>query len=198
MKKDNTYLVWFLMKNEKFDELVELFARLPGVGKKSAQKYAYFVALGDPFLGRALAASIEDAIRFLRHCERCGAISEHELCDICSDSARDKKLLCVVESAKDIITIESSHSYEGLYFVLSSTNDISKLKNAVAQNGTKELIFALTPGLNSDAIMLYVENELGEFNLNFTKIAQGIPTGVSLENVDTLSLSKALKDRNSV
>ena len=76
------------MKSEKFDELVACFSRLPGVGKKSAQKYAYFVALGDPFLGRNLASSIEEAIRFLRHCQRCGAISEHELCDICADSSR--------------------------------------------------------------------------------------------------------------
>lgn len=186
------------MKSEKFDELVACFSRLPGVGKKSAQKYAYFVTLGDPFLGRNLASSIEEAIRFLRHCQRCGAISEHELCDICADSSRECELLCVVESPKDIITIENSHSYNGLYFVLTSVDELAGLKAAITQNATKELIFALTPGINADAIMLYIENELSAFGLKFTKIAQGIPTGVSLENVDTLSLSKALKDRNGI
>lgn len=186
------------MKNEKFDELVACFARLPGVGKKSAQKYAYFVALGDPFLGRNLAANIEEAIRFLRHCQRCGAISENELCDICTDSSRDSDLLCVVESPKDIITIENSHAYNGLYFVLSNIDELINLKNAIAQNSTKELIFALTPGINADAIMLYIENELSFLGIKFSKIAQGIPTGVSLENVDILSLSKALKDRNGI
>lgn len=186
------------MKLDRFDELVSSFARLPGVGKKSAQKYAYFVALGDPFFGQNLAHQIEEATRFLKHCSRCGFIAEHELCDICSDEMRNNELLCVVESPKDIITIENSHSFDGFYFVLSDTDDLFKLKNAIKTNGTKELIFALTPSLASDAIMILVENELKDFELKFTKIAQGIPTGVSLENIDVLSLSKALKDRNKV
>ncbi len=190
--------MWFSMKLDRFDELVSSFARLPGVGKKSAQKYAYFVALGDPFFGQNLAHQIEEAVRFLKHCTRCGFIAEHELCDICADELRNTELLCVVESAKDIITIENSHSYDGLYFVLNDTDDLFKLRNAIKANGTKELIFALTPSLASDSIMLLVENELEDLGLKFTKIAQGVPTGVSLENIDILSLSKALKDRNKV
>ena len=82
--------------------------------------------------------------------------------------------------------------------MLTSVDELAGLKAAITQNATKELIFALTPGINADAIMLYIENELSAFGLKFTKIAQGIPTGVSLENVDTLSLSKALKDRNGI
>lgn len=186
------------MNLERFDELVASFARLPGVGKKSAQKYAYFVALGDPFFGQNLAHQIEEAVRFLRHCSKCGFIAEDELCEICSDEMRNAELLCVVESPKDIITIESSHSYDGLYFVLSNTDELYKLRSVIKENGTKELIFALTPSLASDGIMLLVENELQDLELKFTKIAQGVPTGVSLENIDILSLSKALKDRNNI
>lgn len=186
------------MKIDKFDELVASFSRLPGVGKKSAQKYAYFVALGDPFFGQNLAHQIEEAVRFLKHCSRCGFIAEGELCEICSDSMRNTDLLCVVESPKDVITIENSHSYDGLYFVLENTDDLYALKNAIKINNSKELIFALTPSLASDAIMLLVENELSDFQIKFTKIAQGVPTGVSLENIDLLSLSKALKDRNNI
>lgn len=186
------------MALERFEQLVASFARLPGVGKKSAQKYAYFVSLGDPFFGQNLAQQIEEAVRFLRRCSKCGFICEHELCDICSDELRNADLLCVVESAKDILTIESSHSYDGLYFVLDSTDEIYKLRNTIKQNNSKELIFALTPSLASDAVMLLVENELKDLELKFTKIAQGVPTGVSLENIDLLSLSKALKDRNNI
>ena len=188
------------MSISRFEELVASFARLPGVGKKSAQKYAYFVALGDPFFGQNLAHQIEEAVRFLRSCERCGFIAEGEICEICADELRNHDLLCVVESAKDIITIENSRSYDGLYFVLKSTDELFNLQRAIAQNGSKELIFALTPGLASDAVMLLVENELSAKlpELKFSKIAQGVPTGVSLENIDLLSLSKALKDRNNI
>ena len=188
------------MSISRFEELVASFARLPGVGKKSAQKYAYFVALGDPFFGQNLAHQIEEAVRFLRSCERCGFIAEGEICEICADELRNHDLLCVVESAKDIITIENSRSYDGLYFVLKSTDELSNLQRAIEQNGSKELIFALTPGLASDAVMLLVENELSAKlpQLKFSKIAQGLPTAVSLENIDLLSLSKALQDTNNI
>ena len=188
------------MSISRFEELVASFARLPGVGKKSAQKYAYFVALGDPFFGQNLAHQIEEAVRFLHSCERCGFIAEGEICEICADELRNHDLLCVVESAKDIITIENSRSYDGLYFVLKSTDELFNLQRAIEQNGSKELIFALTPGPASDAVMLLVENELSAKlpELKFSKIAQGVPTGVSLENIDLLSLSKALKDRNNI
>lgn len=171
---------------------------MPGVGKKSAQKYAYHVALKDSFLGLNLAQCIEDAVRFLRHCSMCGAISENEICDICSSTDRDKQSLCIVESPKDIITIEQSNSFNGIYFVFDDANKIEKLKIQIVSNGVQEIIFALTPSINSDATMLYIEDKLDGLNLNFTKIAQGIPTGVSLENVDMLSLIKAIKDRRTI
>lgn len=183
---------------EKFNELVSCFEKLPGIGKKSAQKYAYHVALSDSFLGLKMAHCIENAVQFLRHCQNCGGIAEDEICEICADTDRNKELLCVVESPKDILTIENSGSYDGNYFVFDNANKLDKLRQIIVHNRVKELIFAFTPGINSDGIMLFIENELSNFDLNFTKIAQGVPTGVSLENVDLLSLAKAIKDRNKL
>lgn len=180
---------------DKFDDLVECFEKLPGVGKKSAIRYAYFVSLNNSFFGLKLAHSIENAVSGLRKCEICGGISENEICEICADDDRQNGLLCIVESPKDLLVIEQSGSYEGKYFVLEDAKNIDKLINAINRNGTKEVIFALTPGINSDAIMLYIEDKLKNMGLKFSKIAQGIPTGVSLENVDMLSLIKALSGR---
>lgn len=187
------------MKLDKFDELVASFQKLPGVGKKSALRFAYFIVLQDYFAGINLAHNIENAISFLKQCSKCGALCEDELCNICTDELRDREKLCLVESPKDIALIEESGGYDGYYFVLSDPKEnITKLKKILAENETKELIFALTPSLASDAISLYVEEELRDFELNYTKIAQGVPTGVSLENIDTLSLLKAIKDRTKI
>ena len=182
---------------EKFNELVAAFERLPGVGKKSAQRYAYHVCLKDSFGGLKLAQSIEDAVRFTGKCQICGGLSEDEICDICSDESRDSEVILLVESPKDILVFEQNGIYNGLYFVLDEIDEdaIERLRSAIKQNGPKEVVFAFTPGLNSDALMLYVEDKLGMSEISFSKIAQGVPTGVNLENVDMLSLLKAYESR---
>lgn len=186
------------LKLEKFDALVACFEKIPGVGKKSALKYAYSVSLEDSFLGLNLAHTIEDSVRFLRHCAVCGGISENEICNICSSEDRQKEVICIVETPKDILTIEQSDSFDGMYFVFDDVNKIDSLKKMITKNSATEIIFAFTPSINSDGIMLYIEDKLKDLSLNFTKIAQGIPTGVSLENVDMLSLTKAIKDRRTI
>ncbi|MSN95788.1 recombination protein RecR [Campylobacter sp. FMV-PI01] len=189
------------MKNlEKFENLVSSFEKLPGVGKKSALRFAYHVSLVDSFSGLNLAHSIEAAVMSLKRCQKCGFLSENEICDICIDETRENSLLCIVENPKDVLILEKSGIYNGLYFVLDDVNNeiIQKLVNLVSQNSIKEIVFALTPGINSDGIMLYVEDKLSQFNIHFTKIAQGIPTGVSLENIDMISLTKAMQDRMNI
>ena len=185
---------------EKFNELVVAFEKLPGVGKKSAQRYAYHVCLNDSFGGLKLAQSIEEAVRFTGKCQICGGLSEDEICDICSDEKRDKSLLAVVETPKDIVVFEQSSIYAGLYFVLEeiTAEYVEKLRNVILQNNTQELIFAFTPGLNSDAIMAFIEDKLSDLRIKFSKIAQGVPTGVNLENIDLLSLMKALESRTEI
>lgn len=182
---------------DKFEELVACFEKLPGVGKKSALRYAYFVSIENSFLGLNLAHNIEDAVHFLKRCASCGAICENEICDICADLERDRSKICIVENPKDILVLEKGKIFKGLYFTLDdiSPEILDKLQNMIRQNNSKEIIFAITPGINSDGIMLYIEEKLKNFSLKFSKIAQGIPTGVALENVDMLSLIKAMDGR---
>lgn len=182
---------------DKFEELVDAFCKLPGIGKKSALRFAYYVSIENPFFGLNLAHSIEEAVRNLKKCTKCGAICENEICEICADFDRERDKICIVENAKDILIFENNNIFKGLYFVLDDINDekLVKLENMIDENNASELIFAMTPSVNSDGIMLYIEDKFEFKNLNFSKIAQGIPTGVSVENVDMLSLMKALNGR---
>ena len=184
---------------EKFNNLVEAFESLPTVGKKSALRFAYHMVLNDTFSAMKLSNAIESAIKSIRKCERCGALSEHEICDICLDDMRDARKLCIVESAKDIFVLEEHRLYDGKYFVLENLEleSLERLE-AVIKEDVKEIIFALTPSLSNDALILFIEDKLKAYPLIFTKIAQGVPTGVHLENVDMLSLSKALESRTKV
>lgn len=180
--------------SEKFNELVQSFANLPTIGKKTAIRLAYFVSMKNHLLGTKLAHDIENAIRFIKPCEKCGSLSENELCEICTDAERDRSILCIVENAKDVLILEESGSFNGLYFVLDELDDekIAKLRQMLQEFGVKELVFALTHSVNSEAMSLFIEDKLKDLNLNFSKIAQGIPSGVNLENVDFISLHKAM------
>jgi len=179
---------------EKFYDLVESFEMLPTIGKKSAIRLAYHIVTENTYTGMKLAHSIETAIRDIRQCIRCNAMSENEICEICLDSDRDDATLCIVQSAKDIFIIEESKQFSGKYFVIESLEDdiIKKLLNLIHSSKVTNILFAVTPSLANDAFILYIEDRLKNENINFTKIAQGVPTGVSLENVDILSLSKAI------
>jgi len=181
---------------EKFDNLVDALTELPTVGKKSAIRYAYHMILGDSFSALKLSHAIEDAVANIRKCIICNGLSEDEICDVCHDEHRDESKLCIVESAKDIFVIEENVNYDGRYFVLESLDEeqIEKLKSII-EKSIKEVIFAFSPSLANDGVILFIEDKLKDYRLEFTKIAQGVPTGVSLENVDMMSLSKALTDR---
>ncbi len=182
-------------KLEPFKNLIEAFNAMPGIGDKSAVKLAYHIVTGGSYDGIKLSHAIERAIESIQRCTRCNNLSEDELCHICSDDLRDKSKICLVESAKDILTIEKLGQYDGLYYVLSEIDnfDLDHLRESL--KGVKEVIFAFAPSIASDTMMLYIENQLEDLNLKFTKIAQGVPTGISLENVDTLSLARAIEDR---
>lgn len=183
-------------KLEKFTHLVEALQELPSIGKKSATRLAYHMLINDSFSALKLAHAIENAVGSLKKCYLCGGLSEDELCSICSDESRDSNVLCIVENAKDILIIEENGIYTGKYFVLEALDvlDIEHLKSLI-QNGVDEVIFALTPSISNDTVMLFIEEKLINYNVKFTRIAQGVPTGVSLENIDMLSLSRAIEDR---
>ena len=185
--------------SEKFNELVQSFANLPSIGKKTALRLAYTI-LENHTLALRLAHNIENAVRFIKPCQKCGNLSENELCEICSDENRDKNLLCVVQSAKDILMLEESGSFDGLYFIFDEISNelVLKLRHFISENACKELIFALTHTINSDALIFFIEEKLKDLHLHFSKIAQGIPSGVSLENVDFISLHKAMAFRTKI
>ena len=179
---------------EKFYDLVESFEMLPTIGKKSAIRLAYHIVTENTYIGMKLAHSIETAVRDIKQCTKCYAMSENEICEICLDEDRDDKTLCIVQSAKDIFIIEESKQFSGKYFVIESLEDeiITTLIKRVEKSEVNHILFAVTPSLANDAFILYIEDRLKNKNITFTKIAQGVPTGVSLENVDILSLSKAI------
>lgn len=181
---------------EKFNRLVDALQELPTVGKKSATRLAYFMVMNDSFTGMKIAHAIEDALGSIKKCTSCGGMSEDELCHICCDERRDDTVLCIVENAKDILLLEENGLFDGKYFVLERIDEdvMSDLIKAV-KKGVNEVVFAITPSIANDAVILYIEDKLKDFDINFTKIAQGVPTGVSLENIDLLSLTRALEDR---
>ncbi len=182
-------------KIEPFENLVEAFNALPGIGKKSAVRLAYHISVENGFDGIKLAQAIEDAVEKIQKCAHCQNMSEDELCAICSDQSRDRSKLCIVQTAKDILVIEDSGEFDGIYYVVSRLEDMDEchLQNAI--NGVEEVIFAFPPSIATDTMILYIEDKLSDDDLVFTKIAQGVPTGVELENVDIMSLSRALESR---
>jgi len=180
---------------EAFENLVEALNALPTIGRKSAVRLAYHMVQSDGFGAMKLAHAIEHAVATLRSCSRCHAISEDELCTICSDETRDRSKLCIVQSAKDIFAIEESGKYDGLYYIVDSLDDLDEAHLHRIVEEVEEVIFAFSPGIASDTMILFIESRLEGLGLNFTKIAQGVPTGVELENIDMLSLSRALEDR---
>ena len=180
---------------QSINRLIEAFEELPSIGKKSATRLALSIAK-DKFKALKLINAIEDVVANIKECEMCGNFSEHEICDICADENRDKTL-AIVENSKDIITIEESGSYHGYYFVLNHLDEeiLEKLRNIIKEKGIKEIIFAFPPSVESEARSLYLEDKLKDLNVEFTQIAQGVPTGVHFENVDVNSLAKAIKLR---
>ena len=180
---------------EPFENLVEAFHALPGIGKKSAVRLAYHIAVEDGFSGIKLAQAIEDGVELVRKCIHCHNMSEDELCSICSDIARDRSKLCVVQSAKDILSIEDSGEFKGIYYVISKLEDMDEYHLRSAVKGVDEVIFAFPPSIATDTMILYIEDKLENCDILFTKIAQGVPTGVELENIDIISLSRAMESR---
>lgn len=148
----------------------------------------------DKAVGEKISQSIDAAISHIKVCSVCKNLSESHVCSICNDPLRQKDKLCIVSSAKDIIVIEESGFYDGRYFVFDDAQeDIEKINNLI-RDGVKEIIFAFAPSMSNDALIYFIEEKLTT-NVHVSKIAQGVPTGVSLENVDMFSLGAAINKR---
>lgn len=183
---------------KSFNLLVEQLEQIPSIGRKSALKIAYTLAIENKILALNIAHCIEGAIQQVGVCEICGGMAEGAICEICDDSVRlYHQSLCIVQSPKDILTLEELNIFSGSYFVAQSVKevDFDNLRAKIAEYEKSEIIFAFSPSLGTEAMMLYIEDKLQGLNLTFSKIAQGIPTGVGLDNIDKLSLQRAMDNR---
>lgn len=186
-----------------FSNLITALEKLPTIGKKSAQKMAYSLCVENKFLGLNIAHAIENAALVIKKCHKCLGLSESEICEICLDDTRQNGELCIVANSRDIFIIEEMGEFQGRYFVLDSQQDLeqidfSLLNHRIQAESIHEIIFALSPSLANEAIMLYIEDKIKTpcaTPLQFSKIAQGVPTGIGLDSIDQLSLLAALNSR---
>ena len=183
------------------------FSKLPGVGKKTAQRYAYKVISMTESEARAFADAIVNVKRKVRFCKICGNFTENEVCDVCL--TRDKSQICVVKEPKDVIALEKLHEYKGVYHVLHgvidpmngvSPNDIriKELLDRVGEGGVKEVIMATNPDVEGEATAMYIAKLLKPLGVTVTRLARGVPVGSELEYADEVTLARALIERKAI
>lgn len=191
------------------EALIQALRCLPGVGPKSAQRMAYHLLQRDQDGARRLADSMRNAVERVRHCNMCNTFTEVEICEICVSARRDKSLLCVVETPGDLLMMEQTQSYRGLYFVLMGRlspldgigpKDIhleSLIKRA-SDGVVKEVILATNFTVEGEATAHYISELLVEQGLKVSRIARGLPVGGELEHVDAGTLAQAFIERRTV
>ena len=191
------------------ERLTEQFARLPGVGMKSAQRLAFHV-LEMPLEGaEAFAGAIVDARRSIHPCPVCQNLTDQELCGVCADPERDHSLICVVAEPKDVIAMERAREYHGVYHVLhgviSPLNHVGpddlkirELLARIAEGGVEEVIMATNPDTEGEATAMYLSRLLRPMGLRVTRLAYGIPVGSQLEYADEVTLVRALEGRREM
>ena len=183
------------------------FSKLPGVGKKTAQRYAYKVISMSESEARAFADAIVNVKRKVRFCKICGTFTENDVCDVCL--TRDKSQICVVKEPKDVIALEKLHEYKGVYHVLHgvidpmngvSPNDIriKELLDRVGEGGVKEVIMATNPDVEGEATAMYIAKLLKPLGVTVTRLARGVPVGSELEYADEVTLARALIERKAI
>ena len=183
------------------------FSKLPGVGKKTAQRYAYKVIGMSESEARAFADAIVNAKRKVRFCSVCGNFTESDVCEICR--TRDASQICVVKEPKDVIALEKLHEYKGVYHVLHGVIDpmngvtpndirIKELLARVGEGGVKEVIMATNPDVEGEATAMYIVKLLKPLGVTVTRLARGVPVGSELEYADEVTLSRALIERKAI
>ncbi len=192
---------------EPIGRLINEFSKLPGVGKKTAQRYAYKIIGMTETEARSFADSIINCKRKVRYCKVCGNFTEDEICEICKK--REKSVICVVKEPKDVIAMEKLREFKGVYHVLHGVispmdgigpNDI-RIKELLARvNGgeVSEVIMATNPDVEGEATAMYIAKLLKPLGINVTRLAHGIPIGSELEYTDEVTLSRALSERKSI
>jgi len=189
--------------------LIEQFSKLPGIGRKTAQRLAFYILEMEALEVEMLANAIVEAKEKINYCKECCNLTDEELCNICSDDRRDRSLICVVEGAKDIVAMERTREFKGLYHVLHGVISpmenmgpdeikIKELLNRVYNEEIKEVILATNPTVEGEATALYIAKLLKPLGIKTTRIAHGIPVGGDLEYFDEVTLSKAMENRREL
>ena len=192
---------------EALEKLVNYFRSLPGVGIKTAQRYAYKIINSDKSYAQNFAKSILEVKEKIKYCKECGDYTDKEICDICTK--RNSKTICVVKEPKDVLALEKSRSINGVYHVLHGTinplenrgpNDIriKELLERVSKFNTEEVIMATNPDVEGDATALYIAKLLKPLGIKVTRLAQGVSMGSELEYADEITLAKAIESRTEI
>ncbi len=188
------------------EKLIEEFEKLPSIGHKTAVRLAFHILNSSLEECEEFAHTIVNTKKSLKYCSICNNITDSDPCPICSNTKRNKEIVCVVEDVRDIVQIERTHEYNGVYHVLNGVispmngigpNDI-KLKELMTRVGTgdiKELILATNPNVEGEATAMYISKLVKPFSIKTTRIAHGIPIGSDLEYIDEVTLAKALENR---
>lgn len=193
--------------DEPIERLIEYFRTLPGVGYKTAQRYAYSIIEGNKDRAKNFADAIVEVKEKIGLCKECGNYTDKEVCDICLK--RDKKTICVVKEPRDVIAMEKVKSYNGVYHVLFGTlspldnrgpNDIriKELLARVQRDGVQEVIMATDPDVEGDATAMYIAKLLSPLGVKVTRLAQGVAMGTDLEYADEMTLTKAMDLRQKI
>ncbi len=191
---------------ESLSLAIEEFSKLPGIGRKTALRLALFIVKSDKDVAEKLAQSILDLKTKLRLCEKCFNLSENNLCSICSSPKRDNSVLCVVEDINDVIAIEKSNEFNGIYHVLGGVLSpltgvgadnlrIKELINRFEKENFTEIILALNPDTEGETTSHYLAKLIKPFGVKVSRIARGIPIGGDLEFTDEVTIGKAMLNR---
>ena len=191
------------------EELVESFEKLPSIGHKTAQRLAFYMLDLSEEEIKEFTDSITNAKKNLKYCSKCFNITDTDPCQICSNPKRDTSIICVVEDVRDVIAMERTHEFNGVYHVLHGSispmngigpNDIKikELMTRIGEQEIKEIILATNPRVEGEATAMYISKLVKPFGIKTTRIARGIPIGGDLEYTDEITLTKALEGRGEI
>jgi len=191
---------------EPLQKAIDELSKLPSIGKKTAQRLAIHLLKNDKETVEALVLSLRELKEKIRFCNECFNISVEETCDICKSAKRDRAIMCVVEDASDVISIEKTNEYNGLYHVLGGVLDplsgitadrlkIKELLTRISNNDVREIILALNPNAEGDATSLYLNRLLKETSVKISRIARGLPIGGDIEFADSATIGRAFIGR---
>ena len=198
-----------MLYTSSFSKLIEVFQKMPGVGHKSAVRMAYHVLSLSQEETDDIISAISDAKQKIHYCSVCYNITEDDPCEICSNHKRDHSVICVMEQAKDVIALEKTREFFGVYHVLHGTISpmdgigpddlrIKELVARIASGDVKEVIMANSPSIEGEATAMYISRLIKPFGVKVTRIAYGLPVGGDLEYADQVTLVKAIEGRHEI